>query len=144
MASEEKLQLYINNEKFFQDYSNIWTFENGIKQIKYLKENDKISFEINTSRNPELIYVYASKDEDIQKVFDKKDSNYFTDIEMKKNGLTGMAHFKDDGYLSLSIAYDNLWKIYVDGEETKAEAIAGAFLGAKLDKGVHKIEIKAN
>ena len=43
-----------------------------------------------------------------------------------------------------SIAYDNCWKVYVDGKETKEEAIAGAFLGVKLEKGIHRVEIKAS
>jgi len=142
LFSKEHLQLYIDGKPQFKDYSNIWNFENGIKQIKHLKQNEEFEFEINTKQNTELIYV--SDNEKIQKVIDKKDRNYFDNVTIKKNGLTGTAHFKDDGYLTFGIAYDKCWDVFVDGTKTEKEAIAGCFLGVKLEKGVHDVEIRAS
>ena len=142
LFSKENLQLYIDGKSQFNNYSNIWSFENGIKQIKHLKQNEEFEFEINTKKDTELIYV--SDNEKIQQVFDNKDRNYFDNVTIKKNGLTGIAHFKDDGYLTFGIAYDKCWNIFVDGKNAKKEVIAGCFLGTKLEKGVHDVEIRAS
>ena len=142
LFSKENLQLYIDGKPQFNNYSNIWSFENGIKQIKHLKQNEEFEFEINTKKNTELIYV--SDNEKIQQVFDNKDRNYFDNVIINKNGLKGTAHFKDDGYLTFGIAYDKCWNLFVDGKKAEKEAIAGCFLGVKLEKGVHDVEIRAS
>ena len=142
LFSKEHLQLNIDGKPQFKDYSNIWNFENGIKQIKHLKQNEEFEFEINTKQNTELIYV--SDNEKIQKVIDKKDRNYFDNVKIKKNGLTGTTHFKDNGYLTFGIAYDKCWDVFVDGKKIEKEAIAGCFLGVKLEKGEHNVEIRAS
>ncbi|MBR0426630.1 MAG: YfhO family protein [Clostridia bacterium] len=142
LFSKEHLQLYIDGKPQFKDYSNIWSFENGIKQIKHLKQNEEFEFEINTKQNMDLIYV--SDNEKIQQVLDNKDKNYFDNVIIKKNGLTGTAHFKDDGYLTFGIAYDKCWDIFVDGKKAEKEAIAGCLLGVKLEKGEHNVEIRAS
>ena len=142
LFSKEHLQLYIDGRPQFKDYSNIWSFENGIKQIKHLKQNEEFEFEINTKQNTDLIYV--SDNEKIQQVLDNKDKNYFDNVIIKKNGLTGTAHFKDDGYLTFGIAYDKCWDVFVDGKKAKKEAIAGCLLGVKLEKGEHNVEIRAS
>ena len=143
LASEYDLQIYINERPLFKNYSNIWSTETGIKQIKSLKENEKIEFTIETKQNLEQLYLYASNNSEIQKSLDSMKTNTFENIKINTNGLIGTANFKDDGYLTFGIAYDDCWKIFVDGKEYKKEAIAGAFLGVKLNKGIHKIEIKA-
>ena len=136
------MQLNIDDNPQFKDYSNLWSFENGIKQIKHLKPKEEFEFEINTKQNMYLIYV--SDNEKIQQVFNNKDKNYFDNVTIKKNGLTGTAHFKDDGYLTFGIAYDKCWNVYVDGKKAEIEAITGCFLGVKLEKGVHNVEIRAS
>lgn len=144
LASDYDLQLYIDNKPLFKNYSNIWSYETGIKQIKHLIKDEEFEFTLKTKQNLDLLYIYASENEAIQDVLDKKDFNSFKDIQINKNGLTGIADFKDDGYLTFAIAYDGCWKIYVDGKEAQTEAIAGCFLGVRLKKGIHKIETKAS
>ena len=142
LFSKEHLQLNIDGKPQFKDYSNIWSTENGIKQIKHLKQNEEFEFAINTKQNKELIYVSDNKE--IQQVLDNKDRNYFDNVKIKKNGLTGTAHFKDYGYLTFGIAYDKCWDVFVDGKKIEKEAIAGCFLGVKLEKGEHNVEIRAS
>ena len=144
LASDYDLQVYINGKPLFKNYSNIWSYETGIKQIKNLKENEEFEFEVVTKQNLDLLYIYVSNNEEIQNTFDNMYFNYFENVQINKNGLTGIADFKNDGYLVFSIAYDNCWKVFVDGKETKEEAIAGCFLGVKLKKGIHRVEIKAS
>ena len=143
LASDYDLQVYINGKPIFKNYSNIWSTETGIKQIKYLKENEEFEFDMVTKHNLDMIYIYVSNNEEIQNTLDRRKQNYFENVKINKNGLTGTANFKDEGYLTFGIAYDNCWDIYVDGKKIEKEAIAGAFLGVKLKKGIHNVEIKA-
>lgn len=48
---------------------------------------------------------------------------------------------EDDGYLITSIPYDENFKIFVDGKSVTCEKVNTAFLGAKISKGNHSIEI---
>ena len=144
LYSDYNLQLYINSKPQFKDYSNIWSTETGIKQIKHLEENEEFEFEIYMKDNIENLYLYISDNEKIQNLLDTKKDNNFYDVKINKNGLEGKASFKDEGYLVFPIAYDNCWNIYVDGEKVSKEAIAGCFLGTKLKKGTHNIKIKAS
>lgn len=140
LASDYNLQLYINGESKFKDYSNIWSTENGIKQIKYLKKDEELQFSIVTKQNLDLLYIYVSDNDKIQNVLDNKSKyNYFYDVKIKNDGLSGKVNFQDDGYLVFSIAYDDLWDVYVDGEKIETEAIAGTFLGVEIEKGVHEV-----
>ena len=144
LASDYDLQVYIEGKPLFKNYSNIWSYETGIKQVKHLKENEELEFKVVTKQNLDLLYIYASNNEEIQNTLDSKKQNYFENVQINKNGLTGTAHFKDDGYLTFGIAYDKCWDVFVDGKKTEKEAIAGCFLGIKLKKGIHKVEIKAS
>ena len=144
LASDYDLQAYINGKPIFKNYSNIWSYETGIKQVKHLKENEELEFKVVTKQNLDLLYIYASNNEEIQNTLDSKKQNYFENVQINKNGLTGTAHFKDDGYLTFGIAYDKCWDVFVDGKKKEKEAIAGCFLGIKLKKGIHKVEIKAS
>ena len=143
LASDYDLQVYINGKPIFKNYSNIWSTETGIKQIKYLKENEEFEFDMVTKHNLDTIYIYVSNNEEIQNTLYGRKQNYFENVKINKNGLIGTANFKDDGYLTFGIAYDNCWDIYVDGKKIEKEAISGTFLGVKLKKGIHNVEIKA-
>ena len=136
------MQAYVNGKEQFENYSNIWSTETGIKQVKHLKKGEKATLKIVTTNSLDSIYIYASNNNKIQNILNEKDKdNYFSNVEIEKDGLTGTANFKDDGYLAFAMAYDKNWKIFVDGNKVKTENIAGCFIGTKLEKGIHKIKI---
>ncbi len=56
--------------------------------------------------------------------------------------VSGQITAKEDGYFYTSIPYEKGWKLYVDGKETEIEAFQDAFIGTKLEKGTHEIELK--
>ena len=58
LFSKEHLQLNIDGKPQFKDYSNIWSTENGIKQIKHLKQNEEFEKKIN---NYKKIYRKSTK-----------------------------------------------------------------------------------
>ena len=140
LMSDYNLQLYINEVPQFENYSNIWGYETGIKNIRHLEKDEEFEFTIKTKQNLELLYIYASDNEMVEKDLNN-DMKKFELKNIKKNGLVGTANFENAGYLAFSINYDKSWKIYVDGVKQSAEAIAGCFLGVNLEKGKHKIEV---
>ena len=142
LFSDNNLQLYIDGEKQFTEYANLWSTEAGIKPIKHLDAKESFEFEITTSSKLDTINIYASKNNKIQQILDKvKENNTFENIEILSNGLNANANFEQNGYLVFNISYDDGWQVYVDGKLAEKEAITGAFLGVKLDKGVHDIHI---
>ena len=144
LASDYDLQVYIEENPQFKNYSNIWSYETGIKHIIHLNKNEVFDFSVVTKQNLDLLYIYVSDNEKIEQALDSRNNNCFNNVKINKNGLTGIAEFKDDGYLVFGIAYDDCWRIFVDGKEGVKEKIAGCFLGTKLKKGNHKVELKAS
>lgn len=55
--------------------------------------------------------------------------------------INGTINLQEDGYLTTTFPYDEGFKIYIDGIESKIEKVNTAFLGTKLEKGHHKITI---
>lgn len=49
---------------------------------------------------------------------------------------------KNDSYFNLAVPYDEGYNIYIDGKETPYEKTNTAFIGFKIEKGYHNIEIK--
>ena len=48
----------------------------------------------------------------------------------------------DNGYLITSIPYDENFEVLVDGESAACEKVNTAFLGLKMDKGMHEVTIE--
>ena len=49
---------------------------------------------------------------------------------------------KKDGYLVLSIPYDNGFIFKIDNKKVEYEKINDAFIGVKISKGQHEIEVE--
>ena len=141
VCSDNNLQVYINENAKFKDYANIWSFETGIKQIKHLKPNEDFEFKLTTKADLDTIFVYSSNNNNIQDTISKKDNNKLNNVQISSDGLLGTTDFKEDGFLTFTINYDKGWKAYIDGNQVETEAIAGSFLGVKVDKGIHEIKI---
>lgn len=65
-------------------------------------------------------------------------------LTYENDTLRGTVNVSNDGYLKISIPYDKGFKIYVDGDKTDIELVDETFLGVKITKGNHEIEIKYN
>ena len=50
--------------------------------------------------------------------------------------------WSNDGYFITRIPYDRGYQILVDHQEVKSEVVNEAFLGCKIKKGKHQIQIK--
>ena len=71
------MQVYIEGKPQFKNYSNIWSYETGIKQVKSLKENEEFEFELVTKQNLDLLYIYVSDNEKISQILDSRNNNRF-------------------------------------------------------------------
>ena len=63
-------------------------------------------------------------------------------MQLTKNtttALEGTIDVTEAGYFVLSIAKENGWTLYVDGEKREAETFAGAFIATYLEEGTHAI-----
>ena len=49
-----------------------------------------------------------------------------------------------NSFALLSIPYDKGFTIYVDGKEKEYEIVNNGFIGFKLEKGIHRVEIRYN
>lgn len=58
------------------------------------------------------------------------------------NKITGNIMVTEPGRLIFSIAMEDGWSLFVDGEKTEPEAFGNAFLSVSLGEGQHEIELR--
>lgn len=61
--------------------------------------------------------------------------------KMKGNVIAGSIDVKSEGYFITSIPYDRNFEILLDGKSTGTEKVNTAFLGCRIEKGRHEVEI---
>lgn len=122
-----------------------WKYYNNNKNFDYLLSSDSgiDNIKINFSKGEYIIddiQLFTLDYEHISNLKDKVDP--FVVKEAKDNIIKGNINVKNDGYFKLSIPYDKGFKIKVDGKDTEYELVNKAFIGFKISKGYHNIEIE--
>ena len=123
-----------------------WKYNNNNKTFEYVFANKKID-ELDITFNEANfdisdIEIYTIDYNDINNI-----KNNITELELtqlKDNYFKGSIETLEDSYLKITIPYDKGFKILVDGKESEIIKIDDTFLGIKLNKGLHNIEIKFN
>jgi len=87
------------------------------------------------------IQMYTVDYEKIKNLNNQIDPFIIENNTTKGDTIKGEIDVKEDGYFNLSIPYDKGFNIKVDSKETEYEKINGVFLGFKINKGHHNIEI---
>lgn len=121
-----------------------WLYKNNNKVFHYVISNkDKKDFKIKF--NPGIykinnINTYLIDYEDIKNI--SSDVIKFN-LNSKSNNdkITGNINMPSNGYFVTSIPYDKGFKVKVDNQDIETEIVNKAFLGFKLQKGAHNIEI---
>ena len=123
-----------------------WTYKNNNNIFHYVLSSnsgiDKLTIKFNKGTYKiGDIETYKIKYKNIEKVIDKQ-STFVVD-KNKSNGdnINGTINMKESGYFVTSIPYDEGFTIKVDNKIVEKQIVNKAFLGFKLDKGNHKIEI---
>ena len=124
------------------------------KEWKYYNQNETFNYVLVESNKDELTIIFNKGEYKINnlKLYyidynDIKDINKkVTPVNIDKivNGEDIIANVNalDDGYVVTTIPYDKGFTIYVDGEKTNYEIVNEAFVGFKITKGNHNVEIK--
>lgn len=138
--SYSDLKVYINNEELTNNNN---TFNFNVKN-KYKDDDINISISANDSTLEDIlgVYVYYVDNKKFSDSIDKLNESKLNITDIKRNKLVGNIDVQEDGVLFISIPYSNDLDIYVDGKKNEKLKLLDTFMGTKLDKGKHKIEIK--
>jgi len=120
---------YNHNRTFDYTLSN----PNGIKTLNI--QFAKGTYTINKRQ------LYTLDFEHIKNLKNNVDPFIIDKEATKGDTIKGEIDVKEDGYFNLSVPYDEGFTIKVDGKETKYQKLNGVFVGFKIDKGHHNIEI---
>lgn len=122
-----------------------WKYYNNNKTFDYLLSSDTgmDDIKINFSKGEYIIDDVKLFTLDYKYVSSLKDNiDPFMIKTAKDNIIKGDINVRNDGYFKLSIPYDEGFKIKVDGKDTPYELVNKAFIGFKISKGYHNIEIE--
>lgn len=105
----------------------------------------KVIVELKNDDEPEKeyeIYAYYFNFEEYEKIFKDLSAEKMNILENNHSYIKGEVEVKDKNYLLMNTEYTDEWKIFVDGKEVKYDEVFHTFIGLKLDKGKHIIEMK--
>ena len=163
---EEKIENKILIITFNMDLSqscskgDTYIIINGIKNKltckswKYHNNNYKFSYVLSSKEIGSLDFEFSQGDFIVSNIEAYTlDYNYIENIndnidvfnidtkKTKDNKIIGNIDAKNDGYFILKIPYDNGFDIYIDGENADVLNVNDGFIGTKIKKGSHNIEI---
>lgn len=136
--------IYINNEYIQTGVSD----DVGIMKIKNKYSNQdinlRIGFDNYSYNNTEVdsLYLYSLDLDQFKKDIDYLKQYEVKDIKAYNNKIEANVNVIDNNILFLSVTYDKGWKVLVDGKNTEYFNIGHGFMGIKLSKGSHHIEMK--
>ena len=139
--SYSDLDLYLNEEKI-DNKSNTFYYYIKNKYDKDEEINIRISANESTLEDIEGVYVYYINNKEFENSINQLKKNQLEITKIKNNKIEGNINVDDNNILFTSIPYSNDLDIYVDGKKVKKVKLLDTFIGAKLEKGNHKIVIK--
>lgn len=116
--------LYNNNNKVFNYVIN----EKNLKYLNVSIKKGEYSISSVDFYTMDMKYLNTNFDE-------------MKNISIDDNKVTGDIDITEDGYMTLSLLYDKNYHIYIDDQEVEYEKVNTAFLGFKIEKGYHHIEV---
>ena len=123
-----------------------WKYHNGNDVFTYViadKEQTDLIITLNEGLyNISDIEVYALDYAQIENANKKVDKLLIDRDETKGDKIVGNIDVQKDGYLVLSIPYDNGFIFKIDNKKVEYEKINDAFIGVKISKGQHEIEVE--
>jgi len=124
-----------------------WKYYNHNKTFDYTLSNPKGIKNIDLTFSPgeyaiNDVQIYTL---DYKYIKELKNSvaPFIVNQKSTKGGtIKGQIDVTQNGYFNLSIPYDEGFKVKLDGKNIKYEKVNGAFIGFKIEKGHHDIDIK--
>lgn len=126
--------------KYRNDYK--WSYDLDCFTFKLDKDEKELKIEL-TPGVYKIISagLYFSSYEKLEEWTAERNKYNIEDLVLRKNIITGHINNNESGILTLNIPYNDGWKCYIDGEETKIMKIDEAFMGIALNKGKHYIRL---
>lgn len=122
--------------KSFTKASHGYTLDLG-----YCRAGDIVEIK-NTEEEIVEITAYVLNMQSLDTAYQKLNEQTMELTQFEDTNIRGTIEVKKSGRLVFSIAKEDGWTLYVDGQETESEMFAEAFLSVHLDEGVHEIELK--
>ncbi len=116
-----------------------------IAALKKVQEDGTQSFSYSLKAGEagdSALYLRKLKMDVFEKGYEKLADEPFVVTNYADTKVEGRVTAEEDGYLFTSIPYEKGWSLYVDGKKTEIEPFKDAFVGVKLSRGVHEIELK--
>ena len=132
--------IYINDEYVVSSQS----YNVGNIKIKNKYKNSIIKVSVKDviqSNNHDNLEIYYIDMDVFKKDIYLMKKNQLTNIIINGNKVTGIITADEDSVLFTSIPYEKGWKVYIDGKKENYEKVVNEFIGIKLTKGKHKIEM---
>ena len=118
----------------------------GVVNVGNVKEGEDLKIEIDLEKGKSgyvTAYIYYLDQEEWDKAYGMLSEHTLQVTDYGDTHLKGTIDAGDGGLMATSIAFDEGWKIYVDGKKQKKEnLIAGAMFSIPLSEGTHEIEMK--
>ena len=118
----------------------------GIVNVGVIKEGQDITIDITleTGKSGDITaYIYYLDQAEWDKAYSILSASTLNVTEFGDTYLKGTVDAGNGGTLATSIAYDEGWKVYVDGQEKRTDnLIDEAMISIPLEAGVHEIEMK--
>lgn len=122
---------------------------------KYYNKNEEFTYTISSKNTDSLNLIFNKGNYKISNIkfyymdYSEIDNvrNNFTEVNINRNNTKGdniyaSVEALDNGYFVTTIPYEKGFSIKVDGKETEYEKVNTAFVGFKIEKGKHNIEIE--
>ena len=136
------MDIYINNE-FRTHYSN-WisyqTFQIGEGETSG-RQTVEMRGDIQRTDGIEGIFYYLDL-EVFEEAMEELKSQEMQVEEFRDGYVRGSYHAKEDGYLMLTVPYDEGWTITRNGREVTPGKAADTFLMIKVKQGENEIELR--
>lgn len=126
---------YPTTSKSFKNLNRGYFIELG-----YLEKDVEISFRNDTNDDQLLIEVFRFNFETLKKVVEAIKSNAdFKIIDYNETRINYTLSVKNAGVCTISLPYDDGFKVYVDGEEVEKKKVMDFMLGFDVGTGQHEI-----
>ncbi len=126
------------------------------QQWKYYNDNKTFDYVIsNTNEIKDLNIKFSQGDYDLSHIEVYQTPNSFFTINQdqisplnihntysKNKILSGEINVKEDGYFIFTIPFDKGFEILIDNKKVPYELVNEAFIGFKIKKGYHKVDLK--
>lgn len=144
----QNVYLYINGTEVNSFYVNgtyysLTSDEYYTVDIGKIKEEEiNLEINLNNSYGTVNLYAYSINDEVFKEFYEKVQDGIINVTSYSETMINGNINVKKDGTIFTSLAYDEGFSVYVDGNKVNTFKVLDSYLAFKISEGKHTIKIK--